>query len=108
MSDPDPPRATARVPGSLRSAAPWRKLVIATAVALPILGFLVAIPFANRQAPIVLGLPFLQFWTTSCLAMTGVCLNVIFHLDPRNRITPAPGEPRWGRLPLAGEDDEQC
>ena len=84
MSEPDPPRPAAPAPGPLRSAPLWRKLAIAAAVALPVLGFLVAIPFVNRPGPFVLGLPFLQFWTTACIALTGICLNVVFALDPRN------------------------
>lgn len=84
MSALEPPRPPVPVPGPLRRAPLWRKLVIATASALPVLGLLVAIPFANRPGPIVLGLPFLQFWTTSCALLTGACLSVVFILDPRN------------------------
>lgn len=74
MSDTDP----------LRSLALWRKLVIAVATAIPAFGFLVAIPFVNRPEPIVLGLPLLQFWTALCVLLTGVCLTVVYQLDPRN------------------------
>ncbi|EFV12995.2 hypothetical protein HMPREF9336_02154 [Segniliparus rugosus ATCC BAA-974] len=84
MSAPDLPRPAEPVPGPLRSAPLWRKLAMAVASGLPPLGLLVAIPFVNRPAPIVLGLPFFQFWTTTCVALTGVCLTLVFHLDPRN------------------------
>jgi hypothetical protein len=70
--------------GPLRSLALWRKLVIAVAAVLPAFGFLVAIPFVNRAEPVVLGMPFLQFWTALCVLLTGVCLTVVYQLDPRN------------------------
>ena len=58
--------------------------------ALPFLGLLGGIPFANRVEPFVLGLPFLLFWIVLWVALTSVIMLVIYRLDPANR----DGEPR--------------
>ena len=58
--------------------------------ALPFLGLLGGIPFANRVTPFVLGLPFILFWIVLWVVLTSVIMWVIYSLDPINR----EGDPR--------------
>jgi Protein of unknown function (DUF3311) len=58
--------------------------------ALPFLGLLGGIPFANRVTPFVLGLPFILFWIVLWVALTSLIMFVIYRLDPKN----SEGEPR--------------
>ena len=58
--------------------------------ALPFLGLLGGIPFANRVTPFVLGLPFILFWIVVWVVLTSVIMWIIYSLDPVNR----EGEPR--------------
>ena len=51
--------------------------------ALPFLGVLVGIFFANRVEPYVLGLPFALFWVTLWVVLTAVIMATIYHLDHR-------------------------
>jgi Protein of unknown function (DUF3311) len=53
--------------------------------ALPFLGLLGGIPFANRVTPFVLGLPFILFWIVLWVVATSVIMWVIYSTDPRNR-----------------------
>ena len=53
--------------------------------ALPFLGLLGGIPFANRVTPFVLGLPFILFWIVLWVVLTSVIMWVIYSLDPVNR-----------------------
>ena len=53
--------------------------------ALPFLGLLGGIPFANRVTPFVLGLPFILFWIVLWVVLTAVIMWVIYATDPRNR-----------------------
>jgi hypothetical protein len=53
--------------------------------ALPFLGLLGGIPFANRVTPFVLGLPFILFWIVLWVVLTSVIMWVIYTLDPGNR-----------------------
>jgi Protein of unknown function (DUF3311) len=53
--------------------------------ALPFLGLLGGIPFANRVTPFVLGLPFILFWIVLWVVITSVIMWVIYSVDPRNR-----------------------
>ena len=53
--------------------------------ALPFLGLLGGIPFANRVTPFVLGLPFILFWIVLWVVITSVIMWVIYSMDPRNR-----------------------
>ncbi len=53
--------------------------------ALPFLGLLGGIPFANRVTPFVLGLPFILFWIVLWVALTSVIMLVIYRSDPANR-----------------------
>jgi Protein of unknown function (DUF3311) len=49
--------------------------------ALPFLGILVGIFFANRTEPFVLGLPFALFWVTLWVLLTAVIMAVVYRLD---------------------------
>ena len=51
--------------------------------ALPFLGILVGIFFANRTEPFVLGLPFALFWVTLWVLRTAAIMAVIYTLDHR-------------------------
>jgi Protein of unknown function (DUF3311) len=53
--------------------------------ALPFLGLLGGIIFANRVTPFVFGLPFILFWIVLWVALTSVIMAVIYRLDPVNR-----------------------
>jgi hypothetical protein len=53
--------------------------------ALPWIGMLVLVPFANRVEPYVLGLPFLLFWIVLWVVLTAVCMSIVYRTDPRNR-----------------------
>ncbi len=53
--------------------------------ALPFLGILVSVAFADRVEPFVLGLPFILFWIVMWVAMTSVIMAVVYRLDPANR-----------------------
>jgi hypothetical protein len=53
--------------------------------ALPFLGLLGGIPFANRVTPFVLGLPFILFWIVFWVVVTSLIMWVIYVTDPRNR-----------------------
>jgi hypothetical protein len=54
------------------------------AAAVPTLGLLAGIPFANRVEPYVLGLPFLLFWIVAWVVATSGIMGVIWLLDRRN------------------------
>jgi hypothetical protein len=53
--------------------------------ALPFLGILVGIFFANRTEPFVLGLPFALFWVTLWVVLTAAIMAVIYRLDHHGR-----------------------
>jgi hypothetical protein len=53
--------------------------------ALPFLGILVGIFFANRTEPFVLGLPFALFWVTLWVVLTAAIMAVIYRLDHHDR-----------------------
>lgn len=55
------------------------------AAALPTIGLLAGIPFANRAEPFVLGLPFLLFWIVSWVVATSVIMGVVWALDTSRR-----------------------
>jgi hypothetical protein len=54
--------------------------------ALPFIGLLGGIPFANRVTPFVLGLPFILFWIVLWVVISSVIMWVIYAMDPRNRV----------------------
>jgi len=49
--------------------------------ALPTIGLLAGIPFANRLEPYVLGLPFLLFWIVAWVLATSAIMWLIWGLD---------------------------
>ena len=51
--------------------------------ALPFLGILVGIFFANRTEPFVLGLPFALFWVTLWVLLTAAIMALVYRLDRR-------------------------
>ena len=51
------------------------------AAAIPAIGLLAGIPFANRVEPYVLGLPFLLFWIVGWVVATSVIMGMIWALD---------------------------
>jgi hypothetical protein len=53
--------------------------------ALPFLGILVGIFFANSVTPYVLGLPFALFWVTLWVVLAAAIMAVVYHLDHRER-----------------------
>ena len=53
--------------------------------ALPFLGILVGIFFANSVTPYVLGLPFALFWVTLWVLLTAAIMAVVYTLDHRER-----------------------
>ncbi|WP_405781208.1 DUF3311 domain-containing protein [Streptomyces sp. NBC_00859] len=53
--------------------------------AVPFIGILGGIRFANRVTPYVLGMPFILFWIVLWVALISVVMAVIYKLDPRNR-----------------------
>ncbi len=53
--------------------------------ALPCLGILVGITFANRVEPFVFGLPFILFWIVMWVVLTSIIMAVVYRLDPTNR-----------------------
>lgn len=53
--------------------------------ALPFIGILGGIVFANRVEPFVLGLPFILFWILAWVVLTSAIMWIIYWLDPQNR-----------------------
>ena len=53
--------------------------------ALPFIGILGGIIFADRVEPFVLGLPFILFWIVVWVILTSVVMGIIYQLDPQNR-----------------------
>jgi hypothetical protein len=45
----------------------------------------IAIPFANRVEPRILGMPFLLAWIALWMLLTPVCLYAIYHIEGRDR-----------------------
>ena len=53
--------------------------------ALPFLGILGGIIFANRVEPFVLGLPFILFWAVTWIVLTSLIMAIVYVLDPANK-----------------------
>ena len=53
--------------------------------ALPFLGILIGIIFANRVEPFVLGMPFILFWIVLWVVLTSAIMAIIYNLDPANK-----------------------
>lgn len=48
---------------------------------IPILGFLIGVPLANRIEPYVLGLPFSMFWIVMCVVLSSLTVLVMYKFD---------------------------
>jgi len=53
--------------------------------AVPFLGILGGVIFANRVEPFVLGMPFLLFWIVLWVVLTSVIMAIVYQLDPANK-----------------------
>jgi hypothetical protein len=53
--------------------------------ALPFLGILVGVAFANRVELFVLGMPFILFWIVAWVVLTSIIMAIVYRLDPSNR-----------------------
>ena len=53
--------------------------------ALPFLGILVGIFFANSVTPYVLGVPFALFWVTLWVVLAAAIMAVVYRLDHPGR-----------------------
>ncbi len=53
--------------------------------ALPFIGILGGISFANRVEPYVLGMPFILFWIVLWVVLTSVIMGIVYLLDPANK-----------------------
>jgi hypothetical protein len=53
--------------------------------ALPFIGILGGISFANRVEPYVLGMPFILFWIVLWVVLTSVIMGIVYLLDPTNK-----------------------
>jgi hypothetical protein len=52
--------------------------------AVPFLTLVLALPFVNRERPVILGLPFLLFWILVWVALTPVCLYAAYRLEKKH------------------------
>ena len=59
--------------------------LIPVLAALPFLGILGGIFFANRVEPFVLGMPFILFWIVLWVVLTSGIMAVVYRLDPANK-----------------------
>jgi len=74
-----PPRGESA--GAGHPAAAHRAPLYRWLAALPSVGLLGGVPFANRVHPYVLGLPFLLFWIVAWVVATSALLGVVYALD---------------------------
>lgn len=58
-----------------------RKFMKFLLILLPIISQLAVLPFVNRIDPIILGLPFLQFWLFLWIVLTPLCTFGIYQLQ---------------------------
>ena len=52
--------------------------------AVPFITLVFALPFVNREHPVVLGLPFLLFWILVWVALTPVFLYAAYRLEEKD------------------------
>jgi len=60
--------------------------------ALPALGMLGGVPFANRVHALVLGMPFLLLWIVLWVLATSACMALLYALDRRRQPDPDPDQ----------------
>ena len=53
--------------------------------AVPAIGMLGGVPFANRVHTLVLGLPFLLLWILGWVIATSACMGTLYLLDRRRQ-----------------------
>jgi uncharacterized protein DUF3311 len=53
--------------------------------AIPFLGILVGMFFANSVEPYVLGLPFAMFWVVMWVVLSAALMAIVYRLDARDR-----------------------
>jgi hypothetical protein len=53
--------------------------------ALPFVGVLAGMFFANSVEPYVLGLPFAMFWVVMWVVVAAVLMAIVYRLDERER-----------------------
>ncbi|MEH7307596.1 DUF3311 domain-containing protein [Neobacillus drentensis] len=58
-----------------------RKFIKLLLIVLPLISQLAVLPFVNRMDPIILGLPFLQFWLFLWIVLTPLCTFGIYQLQ---------------------------
>ena len=58
-----------------------KKFMKSLLIILPLLSQLVVLPLVNRIDPVILGLPFLQFWLFLWIVLTPLCTLGIYQLD---------------------------
>jgi len=61
--------------------------------AVPFVTLVLALPFANRLRPTVLGLPFILFWIVLWVALTPLALFFADRLERRDRAVDREDEP---------------
>jgi len=60
------------------------RMVRALAI-LPFAAMLIGPFFANRVAPVILGMPFLLAWLVAWIVLSAAIMAIIFRLDPANQ-----------------------
>jgi Protein of unknown function (DUF3311) len=53
--------------------------------AIPFVGVLIGMFFANSVEPYVLGLPFAMFWVVMWVVLAAVLMAIVYRLDARER-----------------------
>ena len=53
--------------------------------AVPFVGILVGMFFANSVEPFVLGLPFAMFWVVMWVVVSAALMAIVYRLDSRDR-----------------------
>jgi hypothetical protein len=53
--------------------------------ALPFIGILGGVGFANRVEPYVAGMPFFLFYTVLWIILTGIIMGIVYKIDPKNK-----------------------
>ncbi|MER2090044.1 DUF3311 domain-containing protein [Sporosarcina sp. JAI121] len=54
-------------------------------IAVPFIGFLGLLPWANRIEPYILGMPFLLFWLVLWMVISPLLLTIVYKFDPDNK-----------------------
>lgn len=52
---------------------------------LPFLALIIGMFFANRTNPMILGMPFIMFWTVLWVVLSTVVMFIIYKTDPKNQ-----------------------